>query len=409
MRCTQCGNINLEPTGSCQVCGAALAATDPDPLSPEIGASAQAEQPLTATLYQALIGPVHTDYYLKRFARFDAAGKAGITWHWPALFVTLGWLAFRRMWTQALAFAALALTAALALFGVLPLIFGSSPEMLWSLLALYLLALALLPPLWANAVYYRHCNRRVTQALVAAADIRQTCEQLAAHSSRWRRTWVAAGVACAAWLFNGAIAAWLLAASGVLGPMGVKSLPHQAAQGPVLAASAVPAAAPATPASAAFAAAAPQAASAPVPSASAPAPAASVPKAPLPMASAPSAPASAPATAVPPVPAPAASAAQSAAQRKAPAAPKVPASAAAVASKTGKFIVAVGQFAQEKNASRAYDKLEAAGLPVHSNTVQTASGALLLIRVGPYKNLADARSAAQQVKALDLPAVVMKR
>ena len=71
--------------------------------------------------------------------------------------------------------------------------------------------------------------------------------------------------------------------------------------------------------------------------------------------------------------------------------------------------MAVGQFAKEQNADRAYAKLEAAGLPVHSNTVQTPTGALVLIRVGPFKTLHDARQAAQKIEALGLPAVVMKR
>ncbi len=361
MRCPQCGNDNMEPASSCQVCRAALATNPDSPLSPEPGGAA--DQPLTAMLYQALIGPVHTDYYLQHFARFDAAGKTALTWHWPALFATLGWFAFRRMWAEALAFAGLALAAGLALFGLLPLIYGGSPVLLWSALALYLLALALLPALWANALYYRHCNRRVTLALLQASDIRETCAQLSIHSSRWRRTGLGLAVGGAVWLLNGAIVAWLVSASGVLASSARPPAAVQARQGPVRAASAV--AAPATPASAAAAPATTPAASAPRMSASAPAPAVSVPKA---------------------------------------------AAVAAVSpSKTGKFIVAVGQFAQEKNASRAYDKLEAAGLPVHSSTLQSASGVLLLIRVGPYQSLADARFAARQIQALELPAVVLKR
>ena len=75
MRCLKCGNDNLEPAHLCQVCGAVL------PQNPlDIGLirpGAGSEQPLTSMLYQALIGPVHTDYYLEHFARFDAAGKGG--------------------------------------------------------------------------------------------------------------------------------------------------------------------------------------------------------------------------------------------------------------------------------------------------------------------------------------------
>ena len=355
----------MEPARFCQVCGASMPESplDPGQAQPEGGA----EQPLATLLYRALIGPLHTDYYLQQFARFDAAGKASITWHWPAFFATLGWLAFRRMWGEALVFAALSLTTALVLFGAMPLVYGTSPELLWVLLALYLLMLTMLPALWANAVYYRHCNRRVTQALVAAADIRQTCERLAAHSSNWRRGWIAAAVTALVWLVVGAVVAWWVAATGAaLAPTVRTATVRPAASAPQ-----------------------PMASAAPTIAASASQPAA---------ASSASAPVSAPA-AMAPVPH---------AEPKVPAKPKAAASAVP-ASKQGKFIVAVGQFAQEQNASRAYDKLEAAGMPVHSNTVQTPTGTLQLIRVGPYKTRKDAGAAAQQIKALGLPAVVMKR
>ncbi len=354
----------MEPAQSCQVCGTALPR---DPLDPGPTLPTGGDQPLATLLYGALIGPIHSDYYLQKFARFDAAGKAAITWHWPAFFATLGWLAFRRMWAEALAFAALALTVGLTLFGMAPLFYDMSQELLWALLALYLLALMLLPALWANTVYYRHCNRRVAVALVAAADIRQTCERLAVHAASWRRAWIAAALTALIWLVCGAVAAWWVTATGaVLAPTATTATTPPATSPPEPTASA----------------AAPIAAPASEPVAASSAPASAI---------AGSAPA--PARALAPTTAPAATAT--------PATPGV--------SKNGRFIVAVGQFAQDQNASRAYDKLEAAGMPVHSNTVQTSTGTLQMIRVGPYKTLQDAGAAAQQIKTLGLPAVVMKR
>ena len=108
-------------------------------------------------------------------------------------------------------------------------------------------------------------------------------------------------------------------------------------------------------------------------------------------------------------PKPAASTTAPAKVRKPPAKPKEAASAALASAKRGRFMVAVGQFAMEQNADRSYAKLEAAGLPVHSNTTQTEAGPLLLIRVGPYRTLQEARQAAAQVRKLGLPAVVMRR
>ena len=279
MRCLKCGNDNLEPAHLCQVCGAVL------PQNPlDIGLirpGAGSEQPLTSMLYQALIGPVHTDYYLEHFARFDAAGKGGASWNWAAFVNPLGWLAFRRMWTEALLFASLSVLLALALFGALPLLWGSSQELLLGSLALYLATLALLPALWANALYYRHCNRQVTQVLAAAPDIRQTREQLAERSSTWGRGGGAAVVAALAWLVTGVVVAWLVVAAGgmplsqptqlrvqpaAVAASAAASAPVAAASVPVLAASMAQAAS--APAPARVASAAP-AASAALPAASA--------------------------------------------------------------------------------------------------------------------------------------------
>jgi cell division septation protein DedD len=426
-------------------------------LSPEPAASPAApELPLTTALYRALIGPVHTDYYLSLFARFDAAGRSAISWHWPAFFATFAWLVFRGMWAHALAFFGFSVAVALTLFGVLPLVTPVSQEWLWSLAALFLAVECVLPALWANAVYYRHCNRLVTQTLQSAPDMKETTERLAAMAGTRRRAIVLGVLNALVWIAVVALGAWLaLAGPGhsAAPPSRSLSAPLTVASAPLPVASTVLPAAPASaatlvaapasaPAPAASAASAPAAASAsqPVTAASAPSPLASAParvaSAPAPMASAVAAPArvgpsvtaaaSAPAPAlastsaasapapvkalaVTPAPKPAASKPAPAKVRKPPAKPKEAASAAKASASRGRFMVAVGQFALEQNADRAYARLEAAGLPVHSNTTETEAGPLLLIRVGPYRTLEQARQAAAQVRKLDLPAVVMRR
>jgi cell division septation protein DedD/ribosomal protein S27E len=408
VRCLQCGNHNLEPASQCQVCGAAL----PQPDGPQ--AAGQTDQPLASVLYRALLGPVHTDHYLQQFARFDAAGRAGISWHWPAFFATLGWLLFRRMGVQALVFAALSVTLALALFGIVPLVWGASPAGVWGLTTLFLLTVCVVPALWANALYYRHCNAQVAQALAAAADISQACARLTARSSSRTRAGVTTTVGALLWLALAALA-WLAlgAPAGKQPAAATAPLVHPAASA-VIARTAASAALPAPTASAPVAA---PSASAPTPSASVataatPAPPASAPTAAAPArtASAPQAPASAasPASVVAtPATPPAAAIKKQHPTAKAKAKPA--SSAAKSGQERGKFMVAVGQFAREDNAARAYDKLESAGLPVHSNTQQTTDGTLQLIRVGPYRTLTQARQAAQEIKQLGLPAVVVRR
>ena len=61
---------------------------------------------ITAELYRAAIGPHGQDYYMRQFAKFDAHGKTGVSWHWPAYWATLNWLIYRKMWGWALAYAA---------------------------------------------------------------------------------------------------------------------------------------------------------------------------------------------------------------------------------------------------------------------------------------------------------------
>jgi cell division septation protein DedD len=378
-----------------------------EPVSQSAGDTA--EQPLVGLLYRAMVGPVHTDYYLRQFARFDAAGKAGMSWHWPAFFSALGWLAFRRLWREALLFVGLSATVGLALFSLAALVWGAAPEDLWLLLAGFLLVQSVLPAIWANGLYYRHCNREVTQALAAASDIRQTSERLALKASSRRRAGVVAALAAGLWLLALAAGAWLfsMAAEHDGAASTAAKLTAPAASSPMRPSASAPAmnmaASAATAASAASAATASTAAASAALPASAPASAA----APAQLASAA---ASAPATALAAsAPASAALAAPTPKAVVAPAVPTKPVASAAQGAKRGKFVVAVGQFAKEQNADRAYSKLEAAGLPVHSNTVQTPTGALVLIRVGPFKTLHDARQAAQKIEALGLPAVVMKR
>ena len=69
-------------------------------------------------LYKAVLGPKNQAYYLRHFARFDAAGKAGLSWNWAAATFTFIWFLYRRMWPAALAYIVLANVLS-AIFAVL--------------------------------------------------------------------------------------------------------------------------------------------------------------------------------------------------------------------------------------------------------------------------------------------------
>lgn len=104
---------------------------------------------------------------------------------------------------------------------------------------------------------------------------------------------------------------------------------------------------------------------------------------------------------VAPAPAPVA-----APQAPAPAAPAVASPAAQAADLAPGFYINVGVFAVSANGTRAYHKLEKAGLPVFSDGVQSKKGPATRVRVGPFPTQAKADAAAKKIHALKLDAVV---
>lgn len=75
----------------------------------------------------------------------------------------------------------------------------------------------------------------------------------------------------------------------------------------------------------------------------------------------------------------------------------------------GAYLVNVGLFAQEANATNAVSKLKEANLPVYTEEVRSPTkGKLTRVRVGPFANRADADTAAAKVKALGLDALVAR-
>ncbi len=401
MICAKCGNANMEPAHLCQVCGAPLP-DDPqrEPAATTAASVTGSDQPLSGMLYRALLGQIHTDYYLRHFGRFDAIGKATLTWHWPAFFFTLGWLVFRRMGLYALGFAAFSVTAGLLLLGVVPLVWGTSEVVKWGSAAVFFLLVWVLPALLANALYHRHCNRYINHALVLASNMNEACMHLTLRSSTPRHAWWIGIVVALAWLCAAAWGVWLAQATYWPSRMrGASTAVERPAAAPaVTPGSAAPAASVAVPAV--------------IPMSTASSPTIAAPVAPAPTASPAASANSAPAV-VAPEPKPAVAvgteAVVSVPARVEPPLRKPRDAGGPAPRPGGDFVVAVGVFAQESNADRVYNQLAAAGLPVHANAMQTPEGQRLTIRVGPFRSRDEARQAAQQIRALELPAVVMRR
>lgn len=117
----------------------------------------QQEQELLA----AAVGPEKAHYYLPKFARF-AAGGSQLSWNWPCFFVTFFWLLYRKMWLWAVLY----FVAPAALFFVLAIISVLTSYWIYAVFTvLYWLAIFIVLPLYANALYYRQVRKKV--ALVA--------------------------------------------------------------------------------------------------------------------------------------------------------------------------------------------------------------------------------------------------
>lgn len=419
----------------------------------------------TAALYRAAIGPRGQDYYLRQFARFDAAGRTGASWHWPAYWSTLNWLIYRKMWGQALAYLAAVLGMALLVFGVGKLLLSYDDTTGLLLFLAFLTAAFVVPGLYANAWYYNFCNEKISAALRATPEVKDAAELLTAQAATTRRFFGQAAANVALMALLGGVLTFMLnpaqhmmqlaqrsgdAAPPLLPEMAGGTLPVMAPAstgatevrteearaesppaGPApaeVAAVPAPKTEPPVEPKTAESAATPDAEPAPVLTSAAkiddylarltgtpPEPA--VERAPptrLAQAdAAPARPAAAPARR----PAPTRTAQLAAAGTEPSVSPPAsrPARSAAVKTEPQKpaktkksWYVQAGAFAQEGNAQNVRLRIEAAGLETSTAPYETPAGRLIRVRVGPYAAKADAEQAALRVKALDLPAVLFK-
>ncbi|MFZ3221242.1 MAG: DUF2628 domain-containing protein, partial [Rhodoferax sp.] len=167
----------------------------PADTTPPSAASAAADRPeedVTTTLYRAAIGPIHTDYYLTRFTRFEAADRVGPSWNWAAGLCTLNWLAFRHLWSAALAYVGALVGLALMVFGIGSLVFQFSEGALLALSLVFAALAFIIPGLFGTAAFHVHCRKKMAKALADHANVADACAALTAQASTRRRMgWLA--------------------------------------------------------------------------------------------------------------------------------------------------------------------------------------------------------------------------
>jgi hypothetical protein len=200
MDCPHCGTPNVGSARFCLHCGSRLRADDDVGFDGTIGlaepwpgfdadARGRAEPTLGSDsawqragsawpaaargvqspfeLYALAVGEVNQERYLVRFAQFDQQGGASMGWHWPAFFVTFYWIIYRKLWLAALGYLVVPSLVAVGLMAAMSRL--GSDAVGWGF-GLYLLLIFLLPPLFADGLYYRACKRRIDAVLAGGRD-----------------------------------------------------------------------------------------------------------------------------------------------------------------------------------------------------------------------------------------------
>src|SRR4030067_3692978 len=175
MFCSQCGNANDIAAKYCSNCGSVLPQAVQNAPTPhaKINASGNSEE-----FYKAIVGPKNQGYYLHHFSRFDSTGKGSASWHWPAFFVTFSWFLYRKMWLNALIYFFL-----LGLVNIL-YVFAETAEKSGGTIIykvyflLYFVGIVILPPMYANALYYKHCKKKISETSASSHDLQSRLSEL---------------------------------------------------------------------------------------------------------------------------------------------------------------------------------------------------------------------------------------
>lgn len=331
---------------------------------------------VTADWYRATIGPHEQDYYLRQFQRFDADGRTRVGWNGAAFWATLNWLIYRRMWGGALAYGAVLLGLVLLIFGLGRLMFDYSNARAVLLLLFSLPLTFVVPALYADGWYYRHCQRKMAAALRRSDSSEEARALLRRKAPQQRHLpWLL--------LANGALLALAALALSELRENGGLGAPQAAADERALpAAPSIPP--PADPAAAV-----------PAPAVSTPVVAASV-AAPV-------------VNHVEVAAAPAAAAPGPQVRPAAKATPASPSAAAAQAPQASRavWVIQVGAYARQANARQALHRVQALGLDAQA--YESRRGRLIRVRVGPYAGQDEAEQAARRIRAEQLPALVLRQ
>lgn len=165
MYCPQCGKPTLNSAKFCSICGALLSSVDY--ATPEKHQT-EADRLIPIEYYQALVGPKNQNYYVAKFLRYDSDGRARASWNWTACFLTFYWVLYRKMWLIAAGYLIWVIFLKLGLPILMSEAVGHSDAAAVAAMVAWILAdivgIAILPALYANALYYKHCRKKIARA-----------------------------------------------------------------------------------------------------------------------------------------------------------------------------------------------------------------------------------------------------
>lgn len=176
MFCNNCGAENTDNAHFCGNCGKSLAGGSARPSSEYKSGRVSDNKEDIQEYYAEAIGYKKADYYLSRFDRFDLQG-VGVSWNWPAFFVSFYWLLYRKMWVWALLYFLLPIPLAIVEAILLPV----SEAAVGLVYVVYLAGVFILLPMYANALYYRHLNKKIERAKSFSNDKEKRLRMVAAE------------------------------------------------------------------------------------------------------------------------------------------------------------------------------------------------------------------------------------
>jgi Tfp pilus assembly major pilin PilA len=164
--CPECGASRAVNENLCAKCGFPRNA-DP-PLEPEGGdptvtPAANKPEPKgddSDELLAACIGPKNTDYYIRVFENFRSA-RGAASWNWPAFFLTIPWLLYRKMWGHMVLYTFGLPIGLVILTAMIAAIFQDAGAGAAFYYLSYVVIAFVVVPIFANRLYFGHVNNKI--------------------------------------------------------------------------------------------------------------------------------------------------------------------------------------------------------------------------------------------------------